>query len=180
MIFMQKKPFSHVLLQYFAIFSVASVFLIAGGCATDPNLGMAGKSRSDVLGAFGKPSGSFALPNGERLQYSRQPYGQQVINFDLDAGGKVSKVNQAMSPAQFALVELDVWRAADVERAFGRPPMVGQVYSFKGDVWSYRYDYYGTNKQFHVFIDPQGIVRRTQSTDEIEREERLGRLGRDF
>ncbi len=185
MIYMPKKPFAHVLIQYFAMFIVALTFLTLSGCATDPNLGMTGKSRNDVLGAFGKPTGSFVLPNppnppnlpdlpnGERLQYSRQPYGQQVINFDLDAAGKVAKVSQAMTPAQFALVELDVWRTADVQRAFGKPPMVGQVYSFKGDVWSYRYDFYGTNRQFHVFIDPEGVVRRTQSTDEIERLERV-------
>lgn len=172
MLYKRKRQFSHVLIQYFAIFSVATTLLAIVGCATDPSLGMAGSSRNDVLGAYGKPTASFALPNGERLQYSRQPYGQQVINFDLDAAGKVAKVSQAMSPAQFALVELDVWRAADVERAFGKPPLVGQVYSFKGDVWSYRYDFYGTNRQFHVFIDSQGIVRRTQSTDEIERVER--------
>ena len=168
----QKKPFAHVLIQYLAMFSIATAFLTISGCATDPGLGMANKSRADVLGAYGKPTGTFALPNGERLQYSRQPYGQQVINVDLDAAGKVVAVNQAMSPAQFALVGLNEWRAADVERAFGKPPIRGQVYSFKGDVWSYRYDYYGTNKQFHVFIDPQGVVRRTQSTDEIERIER--------
>ena len=172
MFYKQKRHFAHVLIQYFAMFNIATVFLIVSGCATDPNMGMAGSSRADVLSAFGKPTGSFALPNGERLQYSRQPYGQQVINFDLDAAGKVVAVSQAMSPAQFALVALDVWRAADVERAFGKPPIRGRVYSFKGDVWSYRYDYYGTNKQFHVFIDPQGVVRRTQSTDEIERVER--------
>ena len=168
----QKTLFAHVLIQYFAIIIIAILFLAVSGCATDPNLGMAGKSRADVLGAYGKPTGSFALPTGERLQYSRQPYGQQVVNFDLDAAGKVVAVSQAMSPAQFALVALNEWRAADVERAFGKPPIRGQVYSFKGDVWSYRYDYYGTNKQFHVFIDPQGVVRRTQSTDEIERIER--------
>lgn len=172
MFYKQNKPFDHTLIQYFAILNIALLILTTTGCATDPNLGMAGGSKSDVVRAYGNPTGSFTLPTGERLQYSRQPYGRQVINFDLDAAGKVAQVSQAMSPAQFALVELDVWRIADVQRAFGKPPMVQQVYSFKGDVWSYRYDYYGTNKQFHVFIDPQGVVRRTQSTDEIERIER--------
>jgi hypothetical protein len=172
MVHTPKRPFSYVLIQYFAILMVA--FSISGmsGCATDPNLGMAGGSRADVLRAYGNPTGSFRLPGGERLQYSRQPYGQQVINFDLDAQGKVVTVRQTMTPAEFALVELDAWRTADVERAFGKPPIRGQVYSFKGEVWSYRYDDYGNPKQFHLFIDPQGVVRRTQSTDEIQRRER--------
>ena len=169
---MQKTLFPHVRIRFTAIFIVATAILGASGCATDPNLGMAGSSRSDVLRAWGNPTGRFTLPDGERMQYSRQPYGQEVINFDLDAQGKVVAVKQAMSEPQFALVQLDVWRAADVERAFGKPPMVRQVYSFKGDVWSYRYDYYGINKQFHVFIDPEGVVRRTQSTEDIQRVER--------
>ena len=170
--YVQKMPFSYDSIELFAMFIIASSILAVTGCATDPNLGMAGSSRVAVLNAYGEPTGNFPLPGGERLQYSRQPYGQEVINIDLDAEGKVVAVRQAMTSAEFARVELDVWRAADVERAFGKPPMLGQVYSFKGNVWSYRYNFYGTNKQFHVFIDPQGVVRRTQSTDEIERIER--------
>ena len=165
---MSKQPLARVHIAYVATIIIAIGTLGGAGCARAPGADAAGAPRDDVLRSYGTPTADIRTPEGGRLQYSRQPYGQQVYNIDLNADGKVIAVTQALTEAQFARVQLDVWRVADVERSFGKPPMVGQVYSFKGDVWSYRYDYYGTNKQFHVFIDPQGVVRRTQSTEEIE------------
>ena len=169
---MPKQPVALVRSAYVAPIIIAIVMLGMLGCASKPDAIAAGASRDDVLRSYGTPTADIRSPGGDRLQYSRQPAGRQVYNIDLNADGKVVSVTQALAEPQFAQVQLDVWRVADVERAFGKPALVGQVYSFKGDVWSYRYDYFGTNKQFHVFIDPQGVVRRTQSTDEIERLER--------
>jgi outer membrane protein assembly factor BamE (lipoprotein component of BamABCDE complex) len=172
---MTKQPAASVHIAYSAIISIAiTVFGLFGmsGCASNPDRVAAGATRDEVLRSYGAPTADIRTPGGERLQYSRQPFGQQVYNIDLNAEGKVVTVTQALTMAEFARVQLDVWRVADVQLAFGRPALVAQVFSFKGDVWSYRYDYFGTNKQFHVFIDPQGVVRRTQSTDEIERLER--------
>lgn len=169
---MQKQPVALIHSAYIAIISIAIAVLGVAGCASNPDRVAAGASRDDVLRSYGTPTADIRTPGAERLQYSRQPFGQQVYNIDLNADGKVVAVTQALTMAEFARVQLDVWRVADVQRAFGKPALVGQVYSFKGDVWSYRYDYFGTNKQFHVFIDPQGVVRRTQSTEEIERLER--------
>ena len=165
---MQKLPIAPVHIAYIATIGIAIAVLGVAGCASNPDRVAAGASRDDVLRSYGAPTADIRTPGAERLQYSRQPAGQQVYNIDLNADGKVVSVTQAMTEAQFALVQPDVWRVADVERAFGKPALVGQVYSFKGDVWSYRYDYYGTKKQFHVFIDAQGLVRRTQVTEEIE------------
>lgn len=169
---MQKQPIALVHSVYVAIISVAISALGVSGCASNPDRVAAGTSRDEVLRSYGAPTADIRTPDGERLQYSGQPFGQQVYNIDLNAEGKVVAVTQALTMAQFALVQLDAWRASDVQRAFGKPALVAQVYSFKGDVWSYRYNYFGTNKQFHVFIDPQGVVRRTQSTDEIQRGKR--------
>ena len=165
---MPKQPIALVNSAYIATISIATAVLSLVGCASNPDAITAGASRDDVLRRYGTPTADIRTPGAERLQYSRQPAGQQVYNIDLNADGKVALVTQALTEAQFAQVQLDVWRVADVERAFGKPALVGQVYSFKGDVWSYRYDYFGIKKQFHVFIDAQGLVRRTQSTEEIE------------
>ena len=165
---MPKQPVALVRSAYVAPFIIAIVMLGMLGCASKPDAIAAGASRDDVLRSYGAPTADIRSPGGERLQYSRQPAGRQVYNIDLNADGKVVSVTQALAEPQFAQVQLDVWREADVERAFGKPALVGQVYSFKGDVWSYRYDYFGIKKQFHVFIDAQGLVRRTQSTEEIE------------
>ena len=165
---MQNMALARSSQSYVAIIYIATVVLALTGCALNPDRLVLGASRDEVLRTYGAPTADIALAGGERLQYSRQPFGRQVYNIDLDAAGKVVAANQALTESQFALVQLDAWNAADVERAFGKPAQVGQVYSFEGAVWSYRYNYFGTNKQFHVFIDPGGVVRRTQATQEIE------------
>lgn len=150
--------------------------LALAACAGNPDALPAGATREQVLQTYGRPTAKWSLPEGERLQYSRQPAGQQVYNVDLDRGGKVTATTQAMSEAAFAAVQLDIWRAPDVERAFGKPALTGRVHSFTGIVWSYRYALpFGQNKQFHVFIDQSGWVRRTQVTDENDlRDDRIG------
>jgi hypothetical protein len=125
-----------------------------------------GQDRQQTLAKLGAPTAAYPLPLGERLQYSRQPYGRQVYNLDLDTAGKLASARQMLTESEFAKVQVDQWLAADVERAFGKPAIVARVYSFDGPVWSYRYDYYGIPKQFHVFLDANGVVRRTERTEE--------------
>ncbi len=150
---------------------VASFFIVlaGSGCASNPDHAALGASRADVIGAYGKPTSEFALPSGARLQYSRQPYGRQVYNIDLDASGKVASAQQVLTEAQFAQVQAGVWKAADVERAFGKPGMVTQVGNFVGKLWVYRYDYFGNNKLLYVSIDPAGVVREVGMAEEVER-----------
>ena len=78
---------------------VASFFIVlaGSGCAPNPDHAALGASRADVISAYGKPSADFALPSGARLQYSRQPYGRQVYNIDLDASGKVASAQQVLT-----------------------------------------------------------------------------------
>lgn len=155
-----------------AIWSYIAIFFIVlagAGCASNPDRTALGASRADVISAYGQPSADFALPSGARLQYSRQPFGRQVYNIDLDASGKVTSAQQVLTEAQFAQVQAGVWKAADVERAFGKPGMVTQVGNFTGKIWVYRYDSYGTNKMFQVSIDAAGVVREVGMAIEEER-----------
>jgi hypothetical protein len=145
----------------------AALLLGMAGCA-NPDALVVGTSRDQVLARHGKPSADIQLPGGERLQYSRQPAGQQVYNVDLDASGKVVSSTQVLTEPQFAKVQLDTWTSADIEREFGKPALVEGVRSFNGPVWTYRYHYYGTDKQFHFFIDPAGVVRKAHATVEIK------------
>ena len=155
-----------VIWSYVAIFFIV---IVGSGCASNPDHAALGASRADVISAYGKPSADFALPSGARLQYSRQPYGRQVYNIDLDASGKVASAQQVLTEVQFLQVQTGVWKAADVERAYGKPGMVTQVGNFAGKIWVYRYDYYGTNKLFQVAIDAAGVVREVGMAEEVER-----------
>lgn len=149
------------------------------GCAGNPDALPSGTPRDKVLATYGTPTAIWPLVpsagqsegqrvvTGERLQYSNQPWGQQVYNVDLDSSGRVAATAQVMTQAAFAAVQIDTWRTQDVQRAFGKPALIARVHSFDGSVWSYRYaEPFGLNKQFHVFIDATGLVKRTQVTDE--------------
>ena len=153
-------------------------FMLLSACAGNPDAIPAGTQRDVVLATLGQPTAVWPLAGGERLQYSNQPWGQQVYNVDLNSSGRVATTAQVMTQAAFAAVQVDAWRTQDVLRAFGKPALVGRVYSFDGIIWTYRYaEPFGLNKQFHVFMDASGLVRRTQVTDEPELiDDRVGLL----
>lgn len=147
--------------------SALPTLIVISACAGNPDAIPVGTNRAAVLLTLGQPTAIWTLTGGERLQYSRQPAGQRVYNVDLDSSARVVGAAQVMTQAAFAAVQFDAWRTPDVLRAFGKPALIARVHSFDGIVWSYRYaEPFGPNKQFHVFIDSTGLVRRTQVTDE--------------
>ena len=157
--------FLHNLCAHFALLAL----MVLSACAGNPDTIPAGTNREAVLASMGQPTAVWPLAAGERLQYSNQPWGQQVYNVDLDSSARVFATAQVMTQTAFAAVQIDAWRTQDVLRAFGKPALIARVHSFDGIVWSYRYaEPFGLNKQFHVFMDASGLVRRTQVTDEPE------------
>jgi hypothetical protein len=146
--------------------AVATVLLL-GGCSGLPERMVPGTARADIERQLGAPTAVHALADGTRLQYSRQPAGQQVFNLDLDAQGRLRRVDQALEPANLQRIEVDRWTRDDVLRAFGRPALVDRVARFEGDVWTYRYlEAFSLARLVHIHIDPQGTVRRVVHTDE--------------
>ncbi|MGH6627434.1 MAG: hypothetical protein ACRECD_13020 [Burkholderiaceae bacterium] len=129
------------------------------GCAIQaPTPGM---SRDEVVARLGQPTKVIPLGAGERLQYSRQPAGQWAMMVDLDASGKVVQARQVLKAAEFARIEPGKWTRDDVEREFGRPAKIDRVASWNGDVWTYRWTD-GHDMFYWVYLDPGGVVRRTQ------------------
>lgn len=139
--------------------------LLVAGCAV-PQFEKLGADRADVIARLGAPTGRYALPDGERLQYSQQPAGTQVYNLDFDAAGKLRSVNQALQTESFFRIAVDQWRVRDVEQLLGKPASVERVARFNGDIWTYRYQDYGGYRRLHVHIDPAGVVRQLMTTDE--------------
>ena len=149
-----------------AAWLVLMVALIAG-CSGFPEKVVPGETRAEVERRLGAPTSVHALANGTRLQYSRQPAGQQVFNLDLDAQGRVVRVQQSLEPENLQRIAIDRWTREDVLREFGRPALVDRVASFEGDVWTYRYlEAFSLARLMHIHIDPQGTVRRVVHTDE--------------
>ncbi len=140
--------------------------LVLAGCAGVPQWEKPGALRGDVIKRLGSPTAVYALPSGERLQYSQQPAGTQVHNLDFDATGHLLSVEQALAPGKFDRIVPDQWSAVDVERLLGKPGLIERVASFKGDIWTYRYEEIGNYRRLHIFLDASGRVRKWLTTDE--------------
>lgn len=138
------------------------------GCAALSDAVRPGTPRAQVLEAWGSPSAVYGLAGGgTRLQYSRQPLGREVYNIDLDASDRVASFEQALQPSVLAQVQAGTWTVDDVRRRFGLPFQVSRVGDFNGDVWTYRYQELNNPRQFHVYLDAAGVVRRAHPSDEV-------------
>ncbi|MFN3496438.1 MAG: hypothetical protein ACK40L_18205, partial [Hydrogenophaga sp.] len=142
------------------------VVWVLTGCMGIPERIEVGTPRSQIEERLGVPTAEYALPDGRRLQYSRQPGGQQVYNLDLDAGGRLRRLEQVMDFNWLQRnIALDRWTRADVLQNLGRPAQIERVVSFRGEVWNYRFLEMNSPRQVHLHIDPEGVVRRLMFTD---------------
>lgn len=116
----------------------------------------AGSTEAEVVQAMGQPTGRYTLPAGvQRLEYARGPYGRHTFMVDLDAQGRVAKVEQVLDARHFATIVPGQTRD-EVLRTLGRPgERAGMMRD--GQIWSWRYannDCLWWQAQF----DAQGIV----------------------
>ncbi len=138
----------------------ALMVLVLGACATGSAV-QPGMSRDEVLARMGQPSRVWALDAGERLQYSRQPAGQQVFNVDLDARGRVVQWRQMLVAQEFQRITIGQWTRADVERAFGAPAFIDHAAHWPGDILTYRWSN-GQDMFYWVYLDADNVVRRAE------------------
>lgn len=145
----------------------AALALVLTACSSMPETVALGASRAAIEQRLGTPTAVHALPDGTRLQYSRQPSGQQVFNLDLDAQGRLARVDQVLDVEWLQRIEVDRWTQEDVLRQFGRPAVVERVARFDGGVWTYRYlEPFSLARLAHIHIDNQGVVRKVVYIDE--------------
>lgn len=139
--------------------AVGLAALLAGCASVAP-----GMTRAEVIAAWGQPTRSVAVPGGERLQYSQQPAGQQVVMVDLDASGRVVQSRQVMTANDFARIATDgSWTRADVEREFGPTLDNERVASWDGPILTYRWRGGMVDQLYFVYLDPAGVVRRAHA-----------------
>lgn len=149
----------------------AGLLLAALLCACAGNPFMAGRvergtSRDAVIARLGAPTRTVPIPDGERLQYSLQPFGQYAWMVDLDTGGKVVRSRQVLTATEFYRIEPGTWTRQDVEREFGPPARVDGVTSWNGPILTYRWND-GSDMFYFVYLDPQGVVRRAHPAMEF-------------
>lgn len=137
----------------------AVVALALGACASTSV--QPGMSRGEVVTRMGEPSSVLPLEAGTRLQYSRQPAGQQVFNVDLDASGRVVQFRQMLVAEEFQRIGLGQWTRADVERSFGPPAFVEHAAHWPGDILTYRWSN-GQDMFYWIYLDANNVVRRAE------------------
>lgn len=139
---------------------------LLAGCALMPERVPLGATRGEIESRLGRPTSVHVLADGTRLQYSRQPAGQQVYNLDLDADGRLRRVEQVMDAGWLQRIEVDRWTRDDALLQLGRPALVERVARWDGDIWTYRLEEATVARQVHLHLDGAGVVRRVMFTDE--------------
>ena len=125
-----------------------------------------GTPRADVIARMGTPTRVVPLANGERLQYSLQPAGQYAWMVDLDGAGRVQRVRQVLTAADFQRIVVGQWTRSDVEREFGPPARIDVVGSWSGPIMAYRWSD-GSDMFYWVYLDADNVVRRAHPGMEL-------------
>ena len=139
---------------------------LLAGCSLMPERVPLGATRSEIESRLGQPTGVYPLADGTRLQYSRQPAGQQVYNLDMGADGRLRQTEQVMDAGWLQRIEVDRWTRDDALLNLGRPALIERVASWDGDIWTYRFQEVNGARQVHLHLDRAGVVRRVMFTDE--------------
>ena len=115
--------------------------LVLGACMTPPPA--PGQPRSEVLRAWGPPTGQYDLGQGaQRLEYATGPFGKSTWMVDLDAAGRVTGARQVLTES--SLMDFQ-GRAPGMPRhellsTLGRPGNVRGGGWQGGEVWGWRYE----------------------------------------
>lgn len=147
------------------VLALAAAIWLAGCSAVGPLRFPAsqplGSTESEVLARLGPPTARLPLASGARLQYSGEPAGFEVYNLDLDASGRLSRVDQPLlRPRIEQDMVVDKTTAEQIRQIYGAPARVEKVARFEGDVWVYQF--LDINEPFYVYLhlDPEGVLRR--------------------
>lgn len=140
--------------------------VLLAGCSLMPERMPLGATRTEIEARLGQPTGVYALADGMRLQYSRQPAGQQVYNLDLGADGRLRQTEQVMDGGWLQRIEVDRWTRETALINLGRPALIERVARWDGDIWTYRFQEATGFRQVHLHLDSAGVVRRVMFTDE--------------
>lgn len=150
--------------------AVTAAVLALTAC-TVPEWQKPGTSAAQIAQSMGQPHARVSLVNGsERWLYSRQPAGQQVYHMVMDSQQRLLRVDQVLQVEHFAQLRPGVDTQQTVLAYFGKPALIDGVASFQGDIWNYRINENNIDRLAHVFMDPQGVVRRVMFTDELRNE----------
>lgn len=146
-----------------SLLAPAVIAVALSACATPAQI-PPGADQAVVLAKVGVPAERHRLPTGERWVYPSGGLSQETWMVDLDATGRVTRVQQVLTMASFMRVRAGVDTEADVRRALGPPRMIQEFPRVKLTAWLYAYKEDGIwNSEMAVYFDPQGTVRKLEN-----------------
>jgi hypothetical protein len=146
-----------------SLICAACVAAIAG-CAA-PGAVAPGTPEAQLRAQFGRPTAEHALDAGaKRLEYLTGPFQQAKYMVDVDAQGRVQRVEQVLTYQKFARLRVGIDDRTVVLREFGIP-FREQPYPLSGlTAWMYPYKENGVwNSEMAVYFDRNGVVRKVES-----------------
>jgi len=151
----------------------ALMLILLGGCAGyGPGNLAPGQGEADVRARMGEPTDRLVLPSGgSRLEYARGPMGAHTYRIELDAAGRVQRIDQVLTEANFAGVRRGETKV-DVRERLGRPAEQRTGWRGVGEVWSYRYDYRFECRWFQVWLVEDRVREASYATDPMCDEKR--------
>jgi hypothetical protein len=146
--------------------SVLSAALLLVGCAGyGPGNLAPGQTEADVRARMGDPTDRVSLPSGgSRLEYARGPMGAHTYRVELDAAGRVQRVSQVLTEANFESLRPGQPKAV-VRDLLGRPSEQRVGWRGVGEVWSYRYDYRVECRWFQVWLVEDRVREASYASD---------------
>ena len=159
--------------------AVAVAFCLLTITACDPQriseLQPGVSTEADVRDRFGVPDNVWDEPGGARtFEYNRQPAGQVNYMIRIGADGRLTAVQQVLTPENFARV-VPGMRMDAVRRLLGKPAKV-TPFELKNEshaVWRYLQPP-NQPKVFTVVYGPDHAVQRTETGDDLDAPEFKG------
>lgn len=126
-----------------------------------------GTPRQEVLSKLGPANTVKKLDGGgERWLYTTQPMGREAYQLQFGADGQLQTTTQVLTAGNFGAIPLGQFTQQQLLQDFGPPMEITRVWSFTGQVWTYRFWDNGIKRFAHVHVDPQGVVQKLMFIDE--------------
>lgn len=104
-----------------------------------PPAQVVGMTEAQLVAQMGQPDAVRQTASGTRLEFPRGPMGHHTWFAEVDAQGKVVKVEQVLTERNFNQLTPGMTQD-EVRRRLGRPGEVQRLGRSRGVVWNYRYE----------------------------------------
>jgi hypothetical protein len=148
---------------------LSALLAMLGACAIfTPVKLVPGETEAEVVAKLGRPSAR--IPDGSQhlLEYSRNPWGQEIYMARFGADNRLISYEQVLTVEKFATIKPGVATKADVLRTVGHPSETMYLSRQQLEVWTYPYKEYGVwNSEMNIHFDNAGIVRKMENGQDL-------------